>query len=395
MANQAITDLDATTAPTSADLIEIVQDVSTTPVNKKITIDTLNSLFTNNSLARQAIINGNFDVAQRGDTIAPIDVTQTYPSDHWAEYPSKDGGTLPTLTRTRETLTSGDIAQSFYYTRLTTDGAGSGFGNNSYHRLAQRIENGVQYLCGDGKKVTVSFYARSSVANKKLAISIAQNYGTGGTPSATEYITPQIQTLTSSWVKYSFTFTTNTLAEKTFGTTNTTSYLYLVFLYQWGSTNPFGATGSETYVGSGTTDITQVQLCAGDVALPFMPKSFGEELRACQRYYEVSFEPTETVTTFGQTGRWVHPMSSIAANTVVRAPIFWKVTKRAIPTVHTYGPVARTVDKVHCYDGTDREVTATIAEQGRGGARLDFTTPNNAGAATIFASYHWTSESEL
>lgn len=38
MANLKITDLTATTAPVNTDLIEIVQDVATTPVNKKITL---------------------------------------------------------------------------------------------------------------------------------------------------------------------------------------------------------------------------------------------------------------------------------------------------------------------------------------------------------------------
>lgn len=55
----------------------------------------------------------------------------------------------------------------------------------------------------------------------------------------------------------------------------------------WGSSSQanVGASTAETYVGSGNIDIAQVQLCAGDVALPFMPKSFEEELRACQRYF--------------------------------------------------------------------------------------------------------------
>ena len=31
---------------------------------------------------------------------------------------------------------------------------------------------------------------------------------------------------------------------------------------------------------------TRVQFCIGDGALPFQPKSYEEELRACKRYYE-------------------------------------------------------------------------------------------------------------
>jgi hypothetical protein len=38
-------------------------------------------------------------------------------------------------------------------------------------------------------------------------------------------------------------------------------------------------------VGSGNIDIAQIQLCAGSEVLPFEPKSYGHELRDCQRYF--------------------------------------------------------------------------------------------------------------
>ena len=241
-----------------------------------------------NSLSRQAIINGNFDVWQRGVSVALTDATQSYQADRFWDFPIDDGGTLPTLTRTREILTSGDIANSFYYSRLTTNGAGTSLGNSSEHFYHQNIEYGTRFLAGLNKKVTVSFWARSSIANKKVGIMLFQNYGSGGSPSAQEIINGENWTLTSTWTKYTHTFTTNTLVGKTFGTDNNDT-LQVSIGYVWGDTvkGRVGATGAETYVGSGTIDIAQVQLCAGDVALPFMPKSFEEELRACQRYYEV------------------------------------------------------------------------------------------------------------
>jgi len=343
-------------------------------------------------------MNGNFDVWQRGTSLALADVTIQFLADRWADYVDKNGGTLPTLTRSRQLHTSGDIANSFYFTRLATDGAGTSLGANSRGTFIQRIENGVRNLCGAGKKVTVSFWARSSITNKRICPTIELNYGTGGSPTVTEFVNGTPITLTSTWTQYTATFTTNTLVGKTFGTANN-DYIQLDIHYMWGTTfgNTYVQTGvsAETFVGSGNIDIAQVQLCAGDVALPFQPKSFEEELRACQRYYEKSFDygvaPGASLP-----GRYVQPVASITAATVVRAHIIWKVKKRTTaPTVHTYGPVDGTIDKIHCYDGSNREVTATIAEQGETGARLDLTTPNNAAAATTFISYHWTSESEL
>jgi hypothetical protein len=45
--------------------------------------------------------------------------------------------------------------------------------------------------------------------------------------------------------------------------------------------------------------ISQVQLCEGDVALPFQPKRYSEELRDCQRFYQALTIQTENGT------RWI------------------------------------------------------------------------------------------
>jgi hypothetical protein len=271
-------------------------------------------------MARQAIMNGNFDIWQRGTSSAVADATVIFKADRWYDYVSKDGGTLPTLTRSRQLFTSGDIPNSFYYTRLATNGAGTSLGVNSEGHFIQRIENGVRNLCGAGKQVTVSFWARSDIANKRICPTLRSNYGSGGSPSTPEYIQGTPITLTATWTKYTATFTTNTLAGKTFGTAGD-DYLELNLFYMWGSTLgdirvQTGVT-AETFVGAGNIDIAQVQLCSGDVALPFQPKSQGEELSACQRYYE-------TGQTVGA------PRSS---DNVAIGAINYKASKRALPTL--------------------------------------------------------------
>jgi hypothetical protein len=241
-------------------------------------------------MARQAIMNGNFDVWQRGTSVALVDSTVQFQADRWQDTIDKNGGTLPTLTRSRQLLTSGDIPGSFYFTRVATNGAGTSLGVSSVHYFFQRIERGTANLCGLNKKVTVSFYARSSIANKRICLTLTQEYGSGGSPAASEQILGTPITLTSSWTKYTVTFTTNTLVGKTFGTNNDDS-LRLNLWQMWGTTfgnaNVQAGVTAETYVGAGNIDIAQVQLCSGDVALPFQPKSYEEELMACQRYYEV------------------------------------------------------------------------------------------------------------
>jgi len=276
------------------------------------------------SLARQAIINGNFDVWQRGTSFTNI-ASGTYTTDRFSCLIA-NSGTLPTsLVHARTLQTPGDLLGSKYYYRITTNGAGSGFGVSDYYTLYQAIENGTSKLCGNEKTVTVSFYARSSIANKKLGVSLQQSYGTGGSPSSVEQDGGATITLSTTWTKYTKTFTTTTLAGKTFGTDNNDS-LNLFFFHMWGTTTgtTFGLTGSETFVGAGDIDIAQVQLNAGSVALPFQPKSFEEELRACQRYcYAITTTTNNGAVGFGFANQ----------TTSARIQAFTPTVMRIVPTL--------------------------------------------------------------
>jgi hypothetical protein len=122
---------------------------------------------------------------------------------------------------------------SFYYYRITPSAAGSAYGANSLQWLSQRIEHGTRFLCGAGKKVTISFVANSNISGKKLGVWIRQNYGTGGSPSAAEVINGSSVSLTSSLTRYTFTFNLNTLSGKSFGT-NDDDFLEIAISYQWG-----------------------------------------------------------------------------------------------------------------------------------------------------------------
>lgn len=238
------------------------------------------------SITRQAIYNGNFDIWQRGTSNTYATGTHQYLADGWRLYGSPDGGTAPTITQSRQTVTPGELIGSRYFYRITTDGAGSSFGSNSLYIPTTYIENGVRLLCGSGKKVTLSFKARSSIANKRIGVILIQHYGSGGSPSSSNTIVGTNWTLTSSWTEYSYTFDTVDITGKTFGT-NENDTLTVIFYVVWGSGRQslVGASTTENFVGAGNIDLAQVQLCAGDVALPFEPKSYHEELRQCQRYY--------------------------------------------------------------------------------------------------------------
>lgn len=253
-----------------------------------------------NSMARQAIMNGNFDVWQRGTSFTPG--SGDFTADRWGFTWNADGGSFPSRDATREDLTPGDIDNCRYYLSQTFNGTGSSLGNNWYYKMTQKIENGTRYLCGASKTVTVSFWAKSDIADKQIGVSLIQDYGSGGSPTADEVLTGEQWTLTSSWTQYTYTFTTNTLSGKTFGTADD-DHLHLDFWFGWGDTigDTYGLTGAEDFGGSGSVDIAQVQLCAGSVALPFQPKSYEDELRACQRYCQ-AFSTAAGIIGWGQAG---------------------------------------------------------------------------------------------
>lgn len=292
----------------------------------------------NSSMARQAIINGNFDIWQRGTSLASLtDSTNTYLADRWYFYGAKDGGTPPTIAQSRQAQTPGALDKSFFHYRVGVDGAGSSYGNGMVYGLFQKIEHGTRHLCGDGKTITISFKARSSIANKKIGVLILQAYGTGGSPTSTEVINGTNFTLTSDWQDFDVTLTTNTLSGKTFGT-DYNDVIVLCFYICWGSTyqERVGAESAETWGGSGNIDIAQVQVCAGDVALPFEPNTFNEELIACQRYYQKSYDygtVPGTNTTIGITSMAVRAYTKTATNGVVAARI---QKMRTAPTITGY-----------------------------------------------------------
>lgn len=340
-------------------------------------------------LYRNAIINGNFDVWQRGTSFYnPI--STKFLCDRFFVQHSIEG--FPNITISRQGITPGDVLGSRYCMRIETDGPGSNLGNNNFYTIRQKIENGTRLLCGDGRKVTFSFWARSSIPGKKMAVNLKQNYGTGGSPTTEEELVGKVFDLTSTWTKFSVTFTTNTLASKTFGT-NQDDTLILVLWIQWGAdfVSRFGGSAAESFGGAGYIDIAQVQLNAGDVALPFQPRSFAEELALCQRYYEKSYNidtPPGTATDIG----CIQGITEDGTNNGAHYDtVYFKVRKRAVPTVIVYGTggTSNTVND----ETADRSVGAGwFAMPSETGFRMNYTLQN---ATSGRRRFHYVADAEL
>lgn len=224
----------------------------------------LNDYNFNFSLARQALINGNFDVWQRGTSIALSSSTGLFLADRWNISSANTNNTA-----SRQTA---GLNGSTYSLRIQRANGNSGT-NIVY--VTQNLES-VNSMKFRGKKMTLSFYARAganySPTSGNLVATIQSGTGTDENclnlfTNGAAVGTSTVQ-LTTSWVKYTVT-TTNILDD-------TVNQLAVIF-----SSTPTGTAGANDWF-----EITQVQLCAGDVALPFMPKSYDEEEKMCKRYYE-------------------------------------------------------------------------------------------------------------
>ena len=235
------------------------------------------------------IINSTFSVCTYGITSTTSVAAGAYDCfDKWKRWVAADGGSLPTLTQSQQQIENGELDDIDYFYRLSPDGAGSGFGAAADYQIEHNIKNGNRLMAGEGNQVTVSFWARSSIANKKIGLAIWQGYGTGGSPSSDEDIAGDNWTLTSDWVRYSKTFTLNSIAAKTFGS-NDNDVLGISIFTMWGSgvfaTLVNSAGVAEDFVGAGNIDITGVQIDPGDTALPYRAKNIEQEKQDVKRFH--------------------------------------------------------------------------------------------------------------
>jgi len=346
---------------------------------------------------RNWVMNGNMEVSQRG-TSWTNPVSALYNVDRFSVNFSAGGGTHPNVVISQQPITPGELLNSYYFHRINVDGAGSSLGNSSYYAVRTNIEYGTGLLCGLNKKITLTFYARSSIADKKLGCFFYQYYGSGGSPSSIESIPGDHFHLTSDWQKYSVTITTNTLSGKTFGTNND-NYIIVYLIYQWGynfrvSVND---TVAETFVGSGNIDIAQVALYAGDVAYPFEPVPFDIELQRCMRYYEKSYSTTIAPGTVTDSGIVSSSMTSVWY--LAQITVKYSVPKRiSSPNITIYSPYNGNsgYGSMKASDGTyNSEKAAGGNNTSRSNNSFNIQSVNGDFSSGYRFDFHWTCDADF
>jgi len=239
---------------------------------------------------RNRIINGSMDIAQRGSS----HTTEGYGSlDRY--YLSLSGAS--SVTMSQQALSTSDRNSLGFqkYLKLAVGTANNNCG------VSQFIEasNCIDLI---GKKATISFYAKgTNPAGGSFTMQpMWYNTSSGGGDNTVA----QSLTVTSSWVKYSFTFDIPAPANTTI---DNNAYLSNSFL------QPAGDTSTTAW----ELNLTGLKFEAGDVATPFEHEDYATTLRKCKRYYEL-LDTTVYPTNY---------------STVSLGNFFWTEQKRVEPTL--------------------------------------------------------------
>ncbi|WP_052418627.1 hypothetical protein [Methanolacinia paynteri] len=200
------------------------------------------------------IINGDFRIWQRGDSLVNPMNSFIYLCDRWCAYGS--GNSI------QQSKQSFEVGQ--------TDIPGN---PENYHRMIVPAETTCelgQYIEGvrtyAGEDVTLSFWARS---DRPLfpTLNLWQLFGSGGS-SSVNFAMPQYA-LSTEWEFFEFNLSVPDIAGKTIGLNDS-----LFIGLHWG-----GVSGS-----SATIDTTLVTTNQGSTANSFRPRPLGLEEMLCQRY---------------------------------------------------------------------------------------------------------------
>jgi len=250
---------------------------------------------------KNLIINGGFDVWQRGTYTTATNVSSGFQSDRWKIAQSATTGTIQDL--------GGSV-------RLEVTGAGTGT-----LRMYQPIEDKGLYKRISGKTLTFSAWVKSNTANARIECFKGNGVGWDGWDSA--------HTGGGAWEKLSATYVLADISSLTDG-----AFSVQVGLDGYNSADVALAVGDYC-------EIKDVQLELGSVATDFEHRSFGEELQLCKRYYEKSFAYS-AVPANGSSATTFATSPNVSLGVLLWSGpnarnIAYEVEKRVTPTVVRYG----------------------------------------------------------
>ena len=237
---------------------------------------------------RNMIINGAMQVAQRGTSFTSIS-SNTYTLDRWQLQAA--GAGRSTITQSTTTPNNNFV----YSTKVDVTTADTSLATTDLQSFTQRMEGNVVSQIGlgtsDAKSFTVSFWVRS---NKTGTYCVSIRNVSGTRSIASEYSISSADT----WEHKEVTFAGDTTGSYNTGTTEAFNVNFVLLAgtnYDgktadtWEANTNF-ATDNQVNLFDNTSNewyITGVQMEIGEQETPFEHRSFADELRRCQRYFEL------------------------------------------------------------------------------------------------------------
>ena len=325
---------------------------------------------------KNLLINGNFNVWQRGTVFNPINPNLMYTADRWYI----GVGSALTNRRVVRPSAGGIPLNEIYIQRLSGDTSTQAF------TLCYRFE-AAETLGLRGETLTLSFNALAgadysavdNILDVRIFTHTDNDEGFTLTSSGLFPTTGRTQVerilpeLTTSRTKYTMTLTVPTDANQ----------MQIWFYY-----NPTGTAGAADLF-----RISEVQLEVGGHFTSFEHRPLAEEVIMCQRYYEQS---SPGVMSDGM-ARHNQPIITSYSTGAARTMISWKVLKRVTPTITIFRTTDGGTNGMPAYFNGSAWVNATS---------IAFNT-NNARESTLemvgtyvalnsyISSFGWVADAEL
>ena len=223
---------------------------------------------------RNLIINGGFDVWQRGTTINSTD----YSADRWMQWMTNSGVSNRNVNCTQQT--GGPTGRNSSYIRYAPQVVDTGMEKFAW---GQKIEKSSLDHIESGQFLTLSFWIKKEQnlpVDNNMDIQILYPDSTNTWSSGYLFRNDEnidqtldsisFNSLSTEWTKYSYTFVPG----------DTALDRGLAVYWHVGDTN-FNLNNTNALI-----SFTGVQLEVGKIATPFEYRSYSEEFALCQRYYQ-------------------------------------------------------------------------------------------------------------
>ena len=290
---------------------------------------------------RNLIINGAMNVAQRSPNVAvniPGGKTVT-DVDRFGQWTKTADANWKSAQQVY------DAPADFQFSRKITSLAANTIEAGTYHTVRYAVEgyDAAQLNCGlsSAKTVTLSFYVKSSLTG---------TFGLNFTNGANNRSYPTTYTISNPnvWERKTITVTLDTSGTwlKTNGVGLEINWQLAIgssystsTLNQWQGNWRFPSSATDILATNGATwQLTGVQLEVGNIATSFEHRSFVDELRRCQRYYEKSYPYTIVPGAASYYSSSFTRRDGTASSVVRYYDVNYKVTKRASPDITIYNP---------------------------------------------------------